>query len=256
MTELDLLADLHIGGNRQGPGGDDETRRAIELSGLDRHNQLKIADIGCGTGASTLVLAKELKAEITAVDFLPQFLEQLELRATEEDAGERITTAAADMGELPFEEQSLDAIWSEGAIYNIGFEEGIRMWRNFLKPGGVLAVSELTWLTEERPAELEEFWVHAYPGVAKPSQKIRLLEANGYTLLGYFPLGKHCWLDNYYGPMQERFESFLSRHDGSDAASAIVEADRQEIALYERFSEFFSYGYFIAKRTENPIDGA
>ena len=71
MDELQLLLDLHQDGPRQGPGGDRETRLAVELSGLKHVSDLKIADIGCGTGASTLVLARELDAHITAVDFLP-----------------------------------------------------------------------------------------------------------------------------------------------------------------------------------------
>ncbi len=55
-------------GERQGPGGDAETKLAMKLAGLDRTRPLKIVDIGCGTGASTILLAKELDAEITAVD--------------------------------------------------------------------------------------------------------------------------------------------------------------------------------------------
>ena len=74
MDELSLLADLHREGQRQGPGGVEETRLAIRLSGLRAGTGLKIADIGCGTGASSLVLAQELKADVTAVDFLPDFL--------------------------------------------------------------------------------------------------------------------------------------------------------------------------------------
>ena len=38
--------------------------------------------------------------------------------------------------------RALDLIWSEGAIYNIGFEQGVRDWRPFLKEGGVLVASE------------------------------------------------------------------------------------------------------------------
>ena len=73
MNELQfqLLIDHHRPATRQGPGGKAETRQAMALAGLDRSRRLKIADIGCGTGASTVLLAEELDAEITAVDFLP-----------------------------------------------------------------------------------------------------------------------------------------------------------------------------------------
>jgi precorrin-6B methylase 2 len=55
VEELQLLIDLHLDGDRQGPGSKEDTLRAIELAGLIQKNALKIADIGCGTGASTLV---------------------------------------------------------------------------------------------------------------------------------------------------------------------------------------------------------
>ena len=45
MSDLDFLVDLHREGKRQGPGGEDETRLAITLSGLSGAQGLKIADI-------------------------------------------------------------------------------------------------------------------------------------------------------------------------------------------------------------------
>ena len=248
MDGIDLLVDLHRKAVRQGPGGEAETRLAIALSGLSGRRNLKIADIGCGTGASTIILAKSLHADITAVDFLPDFLKELERRAKAEGVSEQITTLAASMDALTFEPSALDAIWSEGAIYNIGFEKGIRSWRPFLKPGGILAVSELTWLTEKRPTELDDHWSREYPEVATASEKMALLEAHGFTPLGYFPLSEACWLDNYYRPMQERFEAFVTKHDNSAAARSIVEVEQLEIDLYERFSAFVSYGFYVARK--------
>lgn len=249
MDDLGLIIDLHRDARRQGPGGDDETRLSITLSGLRGVKNLKIADIGCGSGASTLVLAQELDAIITAVDFLPEFLEQLNIVSEQQGLSDRIKTLTSSMDALPFEEHSLDAIWSEGAIYNMGFENGIKTWRRFLKPGGILAVSELTWLTDERPTELDQHWQHEYPEVDTASAKMAILETNGYVPVGYFPLPERCWLDNYYRPMQARFTDFLVRHGESASAKAIKEAEKLEIALYERFSAFVSYGYFIARRT-------
>lgn len=249
MNDLPLLVDLHREGKRQGPGGDDETRLAITLSGLRERKGLKIADIGCGTGASTLVLAKDLDASVTAVDFLPDFLHDLEMAAECQRLTKRIETLAASMDALPFKEQSFDAIWSEGAIYNIGFANGIKAWRSFLKPDGILAVSELTWLTAQRPSELEQHWDREYPEVDTASAKMAVLEDNGFSPIGCFALPKRCWLDNYYRPMQDRFAAFLERNDNSEAAAAIVATEEHEIALYERYSAFVGYGYYVARRT-------
>ncbi|WP_366657727.1 class I SAM-dependent methyltransferase [Fodinicurvata sp. EGI_FJ10296] len=249
MNDLDLIIDLHRNAERQGPGGDDETRLAVTLSGLGAAKGLKIADIGCGSGAPTLVLAQALDASVTAVDFIPEFLQQLEIVAAQAGLGDRIETLAGSMDALPFEEDSLDAIWSEGAIYSMGFANGIKAWRRFLKPGGILAVSELTWLTHERPAELQQHWMQEYPEVDTASAKMAILEENGYSPVGYFPLPPRCWLENYYRPMQARFSEFLSRNGNSEAAAAIVAAEENEIALYERYADFVGYGFYIAKRS-------
>jgi cyclopropane fatty-acyl-phospholipid synthase-like methyltransferase len=249
MDQLQLLVDLHKDAARQGPGGDRETRLAVTLSGLTGKRGLKIADIGCGSGASTLVLAQELDCQITAIDFLPVFLTELERAAEKVGVADRITTLAQSMDALSFKARELDAIWSEGAIYTMGFAAGLAAWRPFLKPGGILAVSELTWLTDHRPDELQAHWDREYSEVDTASAKMALLEQHGFSPIGYFTLPDHCWIDNYYRPMQQRFSGFLAAHGNSDAAKAIVTAEEAEIALYERHRAFVSYGYYIARKS-------
>jgi ubiquinone/menaquinone biosynthesis C-methylase UbiE len=110
VDELQLLIDLHKGASRQGPGGDAETEKAIDLAYIDRSAPLKIADIGCGTGSSTLILARLLNAKITAVDFLQKFLDVLETRAQSDGVAESITSLCASMDDLPFEEKEFDVV--------------------------------------------------------------------------------------------------------------------------------------------------
>jgi SAM-dependent methyltransferase len=246
--QMKLLIDLHRSNFRQGPGGEAETKQALMLAGLDISRPLKIVDIGCGTGASTIQLAKELDAEITAVDFLPEFLEELQARATDHGVANKITTLSCSMDALPFADEEFDVIWSEGAIYNMGFEAGVSAWRRFLKPGGKLIVSEITWLTADRPSELQTHWNTEYPEIDIASAKIGILERHGYIPEGYFCLPTSCWIDNYYRPMQDGFDAFLERNGGSDQAREIIECEKAEIALYEKCRDHYSYGVYITKK--------
>jgi ubiquinone/menaquinone biosynthesis C-methylase UbiE len=250
MDDFKLLIDLHKQGHRQGPGGDAETEKALNLAITDRTAPLTVADLGCGTGASTLVLAKLLNARVTAVDFLQGFLDVLKEKAENMGLADRITTLACSMENLPFADDELDVIWSEGAIYNIGFKKGVADWRRYLKMGGLLVASEITWITGSRPQELQDHWNSEYPEIDVASAKIRILEKNGYSPMGYFVLPEHCWLDQYYRPMQARFENFLNRHENSEEARAIVAAEQREIDLYETYKDYISYGFYVAKKME------
>ncbi len=248
MDKIQLLIDLHKDGLRQGPGSTASTKKALEMTGLDLSSQLKVADIGCGTGASTLVLAESMSAKIIAIDFLQEFLDILVSRSSERGLEKFISTKTCSMDNLPFSENELDLIWSEGAIYNIGFKKGIADWRKYIKPGGVLVASDITWLTDERPEELQNHWDHEYPEIGNASAKMRVIEQSGYSPLGYFVLPKACWTDEYYNPMTGRFPAFLSKFQHSKEAIEVVDAEKYEIALYEKYSKYVSYGVYIARR--------
>jgi ubiquinone/menaquinone biosynthesis C-methylase UbiE len=250
MEEFQLLIDLHKNANRQGPGGDEETEKAISLAAISRDTPLKIADIGCGTGASTLVLARLLNARITAVDFLQEFLDILESKAEIEGLSDKIEPLCCSMDNLPFEDEAFDVIWSEGAIYNIGFKKGVIDWNRYLKVGGLIVVSEITWITNTRPSEIQKHWNTEYPEIDLASSKMSVLEQNGYSPIGYFVLPEYCWLDNYYRPMQDRFKDFLRRNGNSKDACSIVEAENREIELYEKYKNHYSYGVYIARKLD------
>ncbi len=248
MDDYQLLVDLHKRAKRQGPGGDAETRKAIDLAMLDPSTPLTVADIGCGTGASTIQLARSLNAKITAIDFLPDFIEVLKGNAANEGLSKKINPLVCSMENLQFNDEEYDVIWSEGAIYNIGFEKGINDWRRFLKPGGLLVVSEITWTTSDRPFEIQKYWEAEYPEIDTASSKINILERSGYSPVAYFVLPERCWLENYYRPMQNSFAEFLARHSYSEKAQTIVEAENKEIALYEKYREYYSYGVYVARK--------
>jgi len=246
MTEFELILDLHKNSERQGPGSEKETLKALEFIKLQNNRELKVADIGCGTGGQTITLAKNINGKITAIDLFPEFLDEL----NEFGLTDKIVTLEKSMEELPFSAEELDIIWAEGAIYNIGFEYGVKSWKKYLKQGGYLALSEITWITNSRPKEIEEFWVQEYPEIDTASKKITLLEENGFTLAGYFNLSKESWIETYYKPMEARFESFLIRNNNSKLARKVVEDNKAEIRLYQKYKDYYSYGFYIARKNE------
>jgi ubiquinone/menaquinone biosynthesis C-methylase UbiE len=137
MELLNLIIDFHKDALRQGPGSEKETERALGfIDNLD--DQSKMIDIGCGTGAQTMTLAKNTTGKIIAVDLLPAFLEKLNQKIWEQDLIDRVSTECRSMLELPYPDHEFDLIWAEGSIYHIGFAKGLKEWGRLLKPGGLL----------------------------------------------------------------------------------------------------------------------
>ncbi len=250
MDELELLVDFHVDAERQGPGSPDDTRLAATLAGInsDRFNagRLDLVDIGCGTGASSIELATTFGANVTAVDLFPQFLSRLQQQASECGLSNRITTVEGDMTDLTLPDASFDIVWSEGAIYNMGFAAGISAWKRLLRPGGVMVVSEITWLTTVRPSEIHDHWGAEYPEIDTAAAKIAIMQENGLSLRGFFLLSEAGWEKHYYQPMEERLDDFLVRHGDSPIASQIVDAERREIELFRTYQDYYGYGFYVA----------
>ena len=147
---MDLFFEIHSGLPREGPGSNASTRRAFALM-TALPAQAAILDVGCGPGMQTLELASLTDGKVTAVDTHQPYLDELCRQARDRGLSHRIETINRSMQELGLEDASFDAIWSEGAIYVMGFENGLRAWRRLHKPGGYIAVSELAWLKPEPP---------------------------------------------------------------------------------------------------------
>ena len=251
MTELEFMIDFHKDNKRQGPGSTEDTIKALKFMNLDEEKTYKIADIGCGTGAQTLTLAENITGEITAVDIFPQVLEKLNFNAKAQGLEDKINTHKESMDDLSFEKESFDILWSEGAIYIMGFEAGIKEWEKFLKPGGYIAISEITWLTKDRPKAIDSYWNEEYPEMGTASNKIKILEDYGFKPIGYFVLPESSWMDQYYIPMEKRFDEFLEKHNHSEIVKKMIDQQKEEIEMYHKYKEYLSYGFYLAKKLPN-----
>ncbi len=245
--DVNLICDFFLHTQRQGPGSPDATLKA--LSFVDNLNAAsRIADIGCGTGGQTFTLAQNTAGTITAIDAFPGFIDKLNLNAAKLNLQNRIKGMTGTMENLPFERESLDLIWSEGAIYNIGFERGINEWRAYLKQGGYIAVSESCWFTDERPAEIHDYWMQNYSEIDTIPAKVAQLQKAGYIPVATFALPEYCWIEQYYVPMADAQRRFLKAHEGNKAAERFVEYLHLEEALYRRYKKYYGYMFFIGKK--------
>lgn len=244
---FDLINEYFTELERLGPGSPEETVRALGF--IDNlSNKTQIADLGCGTGVQTMVLAQHTEATITAVDLYAGSIDKLNATAERLGLQHRVKGIVASMDNLPFQKEEFDLIWSEGAIANIGFEKGLNHWKDFLKKDGYVAVSYESWFTEERPAEIEKWWMDAVPEINTIGHNISIMQKAGYIPVAAFALPEHCWIDNYFVPQKARQEEFLKKHAGNKAVADMIAFLRREADLYLKYKQYYGYVFYIGKK--------
>lgn len=233
---------VHSDMPREGPGDRASVEKALQLA-APLPVRPDVLDIACGPGGQTLDLAELLPgARITALDGHRPFLEQLETRARNAGVLDRISIVHGDMARLPYAAQGFDLIWCEGAAYIIGFDAALAAWKPLLRPGGVLALTEPVWLTDDPPAKVSACW-DEYPAMEDVASARRRAMSHGYDILGDFVLSDAAWWTHYYGPLETRLEAAAARLQGNPTAEAILAEIRAEIGC--RREHPYDYGYLF-----------
>jgi ubiquinone/menaquinone biosynthesis C-methylase UbiE len=246
MNRMDYFIELYGSLPRGGPGDNASTRKAFEMmEGLPP--EPKILDVGCGPGMQTVELLRLSGGTVVALDLLPQMIARV--RKAAEDAGfsDRLETVQADMNEMAFEPCTFDVIWSEGAIYFIGFEKGLAKLQNFVKPGGCVAISEAVWLKPDPPREAVEFW-REYPEIDTVERKLEVVSGVGFENIGHFILPASSWTELYYDPLARRISESEAQWRGIPEAENVLEEARTEILMFGKYSEYYSYAFFVMRR--------
>jgi len=229
---------------RLGPGCMQATQKALSYIPSLPDNAC-ILDIGCGRGAQTRDLAALTQGTITATDNYQPFLDAITARAAHEGMGMRIKTRCASMDNLPFKEGKFDLIWSEGAIYLIGFENGLSSWRSFSKKGGYIVVSDIAWFLKNPPHELIQFWKDENCIVNSEEEKKEQIDRTGLTLIATFRLPESGWWEHYYLPLLGRVAELKEKYGKDPAFAPILASCEYEAEIYQKYKQYYGYTFFV-----------
>ncbi len=241
-----LFFEIHGGNLREGPGSFESTRKALSFI-EDLPLNLQSLDVGCGPGQQTIDLAKIIDGTIISVDNHQPYLDSLNKKVIDRGLENRITILNRDMSNLNFEPNSFDLIWSEGAIYNIGFEKGLKLWKPLLKPNGYIAVTEISWFKQNPPYVLSEFWNNSYSQMLLVDENIKITKDCCYKLVDHFTLPESDWW-NYYDPLMEKLELLRAKYSNNKKALDVMNTESQEIELYRKYSDFYGYEFYIMQK--------
>ncbi|MCU0633079.1 MAG: class I SAM-dependent methyltransferase [Methanolinea sp.] len=250
MNALEVLYRVHAGLPRQGPGSVECTTYAYKSITLHSSAPV-IMDIGCGSGASALVLSRLSKGTVAAVDNHLPFLRELRERAWALHGPARggVQPVQASMASLPVREESVDLIWSEGSAYIMGFAHALGSLQPLLKPGGFLALTEVTWLVDDPPAEICSYWKENYPGIVTDARHRETIAGSGFLLRHSFTLPESAWW-NYYHPLQGRMRRFRQEYAEDPVAQDVLDEIDREIAMYEKYHESYGYVMYIMEKQD------
>jgi SAM-dependent methyltransferase len=131
------------------------------------------------------------------------------------------------MVDMDFPDGSFDIIWSEGSIYVVGFEKGLRDWARFLKPNGFLMVHDETGNTEK---------------------KLKLIASCGYDLIESFILDQDVWWNEYCVPLQKLIDEMRPRCAGDSKTLALIDQNQREIDMFKVTPEQYHSTCFIMRK--------
>ena len=201
------------------------TRKAFRM--LPQMDKPRILDIGCGSGVSTLELARLTHGEVMGIDIDQPALDKFTRKIREGGLTDRVHAINCSMFDMDFADESFDIIWAEGSIYVIGFERGLRQWRRFLKPDGFMVIHD-----------------------EKGSVRVKLEQVSncGYKLLGYFILSEDTWWIEYFAPLEEFIAEFRTGYIDDPQILGELRQAQVELDMFKENPERNSSVCFVMKR--------
>ncbi|MFC1856896.1 class I SAM-dependent methyltransferase [Thermodesulfobacteriota bacterium] len=237
MEGIEYIYELCEALPRSGPGENKYTRRAFAYIPYPPPHPF-ILDIGCGQGMQTIELAKNSNGKIIALDNHQAFLDILMEQAKKQRLDEKITQKNMSMLDMDFKEETFDIIWSEGALYFMGFQNGLKRCHQLLKDKGFLALTELVYTVPNPPKAVVEYFASEYPDIKNIEANIEAIKKEGFNLISNFTLPESAWLNSYYLPIEKELPRLNKKYQGNEVALAVFGGFRNEVNFYRQYSNF------------------
>ena len=257
VTDQNAMMDAYTvvfdGLSHLGPGDRGLTLDIVARISPELPARPRVADLGCGVGASTMVLAQALPgARVLALDSHAPFIARLQNMAAAQGLGDRIDAVVGDMAAPPSLDGTrgeFDLIWSESAIYSLGRGQAFGRWRPLLRPNGWLVFSDVVWQNEpaQRSAQATAFWSEEYPDITTANTIVADLRMAGFRALEPVLSGRKVW-SNYYEPLRQRLDQLAQLQQGSQALTDLMAELETEIGVYDQAGDDVALAFFLARR--------
>lgn len=133
--------DTHAGHGIQSQKEKDAWKRAFQ--DVFPKKDLKILDVGCGTGELSLLFA-EMGYKVTGIDISRQMLKTAKTKA--EARGADITFGEGDAENPPFDISSFDIVFSRHLLWTLpNPKKAVENWKRVLRKNGKVVIIDGVW---------------------------------------------------------------------------------------------------------------
>lgn len=204
-------------------------------SAMDLRPGMRLLDLGCGRGASSVFLHREFGVDVWATDLWFDAEDRAKrIRDAGVDAG--VTVVAADARSLPFSPGFFDAIVSIDSFFYYGTDDlYLNYLARYLKPGGTIGIAGaglLHEVTDGLPDHLRAWWTQDLWCLHSPEWWWRHWQKTGLVdvlIADTMPDGWQRWLDWHHTVAPDNAVEI-----------AALEADR---------GRYLGYARVVARRT-------
>jgi predicted O-methyltransferase YrrM len=203
----------------------------------------RILEVATGKGEAACTLAARFGCRVVTVDRHVPFLEYTARKIRSRGLADRVALVRADGRQLPLPDASFDAALCIGAPSIVGLDECLRELARALRPGGVVAVSDVVWRQKpDAPLDEEWGWVARQEPRIDAEEYAARIEACGLRVEQVLVHPRSAW-DEYHAPMRAVAAEARARGD-----AAFADRMEQDLALERRaLDAFWDYASFIAR---------
>lgn len=238
-------------------GGLGTTEKLIELCHISRDKI--ILDVGCGAGVTPVFIAKTIGCKVVGVDISEGMVGRSNKRVKREHLSEKVELRIADAQDLPFNDNSFDAVITESVTaFPEDKQKAVNEYVRVTKPGGYIGLNESTWLKVPPPPELLAWASMDLGSKAKPlsaSEWTGLLETAGLkeiitrcSEITVKDETRGLYQRYGFGGMLTVMFRMLSLYTRDREYRNFVKEVKHEGVTPKNLSEYFGYGIYVGRK--------
>lgn len=124
-------------------GGLDGTRKLIESLGIPKDENFRVLEVGCASGFTSCMIAKEYGCQVTGIDISEVLISKAQDRSNRMGLT-NVRFQVADATRLPFDDDSFDAVFGVALVALIPMkQEVLQELKRITKPEGRIGTLDL-----------------------------------------------------------------------------------------------------------------